>query len=246
MWESGSVHFVWRRTVGIRRWRVIGVGPPGIGNLVLWSKGVPEGLLVKVVALAEVFLVRRRVSLGKEVLPMRWVVQGLLALLAVIRHMCLVVSSTFRKGSGAKGSGKGGVDTGAGVGGKFLPEVVGGGGGEAVGRGGGTGQVPYGPPPSHRDQAVSALQALIGLLEPAVGAQVRGSVEGLLPPKPASPAPATPTHAQIVARLHGLYDSETKLIRKVDEVEGRVEKARAKLVDEEAALAGSAGGLARC
>ena len=58
----------------------------------LWSKGVPEGLLVKVVALPEVFLVRRRVSLGKEVLPMQWVVQGLLALLAVIRHMCLVVS----------------------------------------------------------------------------------------------------------------------------------------------------------
>ena len=84
---------------------------------------------------------------------------------------------------------------------------------------------------------VSALQALIGLLEPAVGAQVRGLVEGLLPPKPASPAPATPTHAQIVARLHKLYDSETQLVRKVDEVEGRVEKARAKLVEEEAALA---------
>ena len=81
---------------------------------------------------------------------------------------------TFRKGGGVKGGGKGGVDTGAGVGGKFLPEVVGGGGGEAVGRGGGTGQVPSGPPPSHRDQAVSALQALIGLLEPAVGAQVWG------------------------------------------------------------------------
>ena len=62
-------------------------------------------------------------------------------------------------------------------------------------------------------------------------------VEGLLPPKPASPAPATPTHAQIVAKLHKLYDTETQLIRKVDEVEGRVEKVRAKLVEEEAALA---------
>ena len=61
----------------------------------------------------------------------------------------------------------------------------------------------------------------MGLLEPAIGAQVRGFVEGLLPPKPASPAPATPTHAQIVARLHKLYDSETQLVRKVDEVEGR-------------------------
>ena len=124
---------------------------------------------------------------------------------------------TFRKGDGAKGGGKGVFDTGAGVGGKFLPEVVGGGGGE-VGKGAGTGQVPSGPPPSHRDQAVSALQVLVGLLEPAVGAQVRGLVEGLLPPKPASPAPATPTHAQIVARLHKLYDSETQLVRKVDEV----------------------------
>ena len=145
---------------------------------------------------------------------------------------------TFRKGGGSKGGGKGEVDTGAGVGGKFLPEVGGGSGGEAVGRGGGMGQVPAGPPPSHREQAVSALQALIGLLEPAVGAQVRGLVEGLLPPKPASPAPVTPTHAQIVAKLHKLYDSETQLVRKVDEVEGRVEKARAKLVEEEeAALA---------
>ena len=111
------------------------------------------------------------------------------------------------------------------------------------GEGAGTGQVPSGPPPSHRDQAVSALQALIGLLEPAIGAQVRGVVEGLLPPKPASPAPATPTHAQIVARLHKLYGSETQLVRKVDEVEGRVEKARAGLVEEEAALAKVQGEL---
>ena len=140
---------------------------------------------------------------------------------------------TFRKGSGAKGSGKGGGDTGAGVGGRFLSEVVGGNGGEAVGRSGGTGQVPPVPPPSQRDQAVSALRALVGLLDPAVGAQVRGLVEGLLPPKPASPAPATPTHAQIVARQHGLYDSETKLIQKVDEVEGRVEKAKDKVLEEE-------------
>ena len=71
----------------------------------------------------------------------------------------------------------------------------------------------------------------------------QGFVEGLLPPKPASPAPATPTHAQIVARLHKLYDSETQLVRKVDEVEGRVEKARARLVEEEAALAKVQGEL---
>ena len=132
---------------------------------------------------------------------------------------------------------------GAGVGGRFLTEVSGGSGGEAVGRGGGIGPVPSGPPPSQRDQAVSALRALVELLEPEVGAQVKGLVEGLLPPKPVSPAPATPTHAQIVARLHGLYDTETELIREVDEVEGRVEKAKAKVVEEEAALAGVQGRL---
>ena len=150
---------------------------------------------------------------------------------------------TFRKGSGAKGSGKVGADIGAGVGGRFLSEVSGGSGGEAVGRSGGIGPVPSGPPPSQRDQAVSALRALVELLEPEVGAQVEGLVEGLLPPKPVSPAPATPTHAQIVARLHGLYDTETELIREVDEVEGRVEKAKAKVVVEEAALAGVQGKL---
>ena len=87
------------------------------------------------------------------------------------------------------------------------------------------------------------MRALVELLEPEVGAQVKGLVEGLLPPKPVSPAPATPTHAQIVARLHGLYDTETELIREVDEVEGRVEKAKAKVVEEEAALAGVQGRL---
>ena len=75
------------------------------------------------------------------------------------------------------------------------------------------------------------------LFEPDVGAQVKGLVQGFLPPKPASPAPVTPTHAEIVAKLHKLYDSETQLVRKADEVEGRVEKVRAKLVEEEAALA---------
>ena len=49
---------------------------------------------------------------------------------------------------------------GAGVGGRFLSEVVGGNGGEAVGRGGGIGPVPPGPVPSQRDQALSALRAL--------------------------------------------------------------------------------------
>ena len=53
---------------------------------------------------------------------------------------------TFRKGNGAKGNNKA-VDTGAGVGSRFLSEVAGGSGGGAVSRSGGTGQVPSGPPP---------------------------------------------------------------------------------------------------
>ena len=49
-------------------------------------------------------LARRRVSMGKELLPLQWEARGLLAQLAVIRRMCLV--PTFRKGNGAKGNGK--------------------------------------------------------------------------------------------------------------------------------------------
>ena len=82
---------------------------------------------------------------------------------------------TFRKGNGAKGNGRAGVDTGAGVGSRFLSEVAGGSGGEAVGRSGGTEQVPSGPLPSQRDQAGSALRALVGLLGLEVGAEVRGA-----------------------------------------------------------------------
>ena len=75
--------------------------------------------------------------MGKELLPLQWEARGLLAQLAVIKRMCLVASPLFRKGHGAMGSGKVGVDTGAGVGGRFLSEVSGGSGGEAVGRSGG-------------------------------------------------------------------------------------------------------------
>ena len=35
IWRNGSARFVWRRIAGIRRWRVTGVGHPGIGNLEL-------------------------------------------------------------------------------------------------------------------------------------------------------------------------------------------------------------------
>ena len=60
---------------------------------------------------------------------------------------------------------------------------------------------------SQREQALGALNTLIQVLGPENGPQVIGLVEGLLPQKPASPVPTTPTHAEVVARLHELYDS---------------------------------------
>ena len=47
-----------------------------------------------------------------------------------------------------------------------------------------------------------------------------GLVEGLLLQKPASPVLTTPTHAEMVARLHELYDSEKKVSKKVKEAKG--------------------------
>ena len=48
-------------------------------------------------------LARRRVSLGKELLPLQWEARGLLAQLAVIRRMFLVVNPLFVKAMGLKG-----------------------------------------------------------------------------------------------------------------------------------------------
>ena len=53
--------------------------------------------------MGEEVLVRRRASLGKEVLPLQWVARGLLAQLAVTRCMCLVVSPLFVKVMELKG-----------------------------------------------------------------------------------------------------------------------------------------------
>ena len=84
-----------------------------------------------------------------------------------------------------------------------------------------------------REQALGALDALIQVLGPVAGPQVRGLVEGLLPQKPASPVPTTPTHAEVVARLHVLYDSEKKGKKKVEEAQGRLETARAQVLQAE-------------
>ena len=61
--------------------------------------------------------------------------------------------------------------------------------------------LPPGPVLSQRDQALGALKALVQVLGPEKGSQVMGLVEGLLLQRPASPVPATPTHAEMVARL---------------------------------------------
>ena len=52
-------------------------------------------------------------------------------------------------------------------------------------------------------------------------------MEGLLPQKPASPVPTTPTHAEVVARLYELYDSEKKGNKKVEEAKWRLRKKAA-------------------
>ena len=82
-----------------------------------------------------------------------------------------------------------------------------------------------------------ALMALVDVLGPVVGPQVMGMVESLLPQKTASPVPATPTHAEMVARLRELYVSEKRFTWKVEEVKERLEKARAKVFEEEEGMA---------
>ena len=98
---------------------------------------------------------------------------------------------------------------------------------------------------SQREQALGALDALIQVLGPEIGPQVKGLVEGLLPQKPASPVPTTPTHAEVEARLRELYDSEKKVNKKVEEAKGRLEAARAEVVEAEEEMARADGELQR-
>ena len=64
-----------------------------------------------------------------------------------------------------------------------------------------------------------------------------GLVEGLLPRKPAFPVPHHPTHAEMVARLHEFFDSEKKVSQKVEEAKGRLEVARAEVMEAEEGMA---------
>ena len=94
---------------------------------------------------------------------------------------------SFRRGVG----GNVGV-LGAGVGRVRFEEGVQGGGVGTAGLQGMEEPLPPGPVLSQRDQALGALNALIQVLGPEIGPQVKGLVEGLLPQKPASPVPTTP------------------------------------------------------
>ena len=126
---------------------------------------------------------------------------------------------------------------GAGVGRVRFEEGVQGGGVGAAGLHGVEEPLPPGRVLSQREQALGALNALIQVLGPEIGPQVKGLVEGLLPQKPASPVPTTPTHAEVVTRLHELYDSEKKVDKKVEEAKGRLETARAQVVEAEEGMA---------
>ena len=74
---------------------------------------------------------------------------------------------------------------------------------------------------------------LAEVLGPVVGPQVLGMVEGLLHQKPASPVPTTPADAEMAARLHELYSTEKRLSKRVEEAKGRLDKARAKVLEGE-------------
>ena len=93
--------------------------------------------------------------------------------------------------------------------------------------------LPPGPVLSQRDKALGTLKALVQVL----GVAGYGVGGGVIAQKPASPVPTTPTHAEMVARLHELYDSEKKVSKKVEEAKGRLETARAKVMEAEEGMA---------
>ena len=156
---------------------------------------------------------------------------------------------THRKGPqpGGKGRNKVGGDTGAGVGFGFGTGgglVGGGGGGDNgnafawLGGGGGVGNpLPPGMVMSERDRYLVCVEQLKGLLKD--GREMEDYVkfwEERLPAKPA-PAPVkTPTEAQRAEVFAQLTKRQDGLLRRVKDGQGRVEAAREKVRQEEAAL----------
>ena len=155
---------------------------------------------------------------------------------------------THRKGPqpGGKGRNKVGGDTGAGVGVGFGTGggVVGGGGGGDnrsafawLGGGGGVGNpLPPGMVLSERDQYQFCVEHLKRLLKDGEVEEYENFWSGRLPAKPV-PAPVkTPTEAQRAEVFAQLTKKQDGLARRVKDGQGRVEAARAKVLQEEAAL----------
>ena len=187
-----------RLTVGTLASHVTSAGPPGTGNLAYWSKEGLGGVPGKGGCVGADVLVRARLSVvvlsAKEVLARLWVGCGFSAQEAVI------IPTRHKESRGGNGVGV----PGAGVAGVRFEEAAGTGDGlDVAGKGGLQEPFPVGPVLSQRDQALNALKMLAKVLGPVVGAQVVGMVEGLSSQKPASPVPATPSHAETVARLNG-------------------------------------------
>ena len=156
---------------------------------------------------------------------------------------------TQRKGPqpGGKGRNKVGGDTGAGVGVGFGTGggVVGGGGGgdnrsafSWLGGGGGVGNpLPPGMVLSERDQYQFCVEHLKGLLKDERELEEYENFwNGRLPAKPV-PAPVkTPTEAQRAEVFAQLTRRRDGLMKRVKDGQGRVEVARAKVRQEEAAV----------
>ena len=226
---SGSAPFAAQPTVGTLGFPATSVGPPGAGNLAYWDKGVLVGFLARGAVSCQEVSERVEVSLVREGLARLWVGCWFLAQQAVIKPTHHGESLLSGKAVVLSGGGKG-------CGGFRVLELVGCGLRELHGRqmvrmplveGGVQDPVPVGLVLSQRDQALHALKVLAEVLGPEVGPQVVGMVEGLLPQKPASLVPATsPTHAEMVARLHELHASEKRLTKKVEEAKGAVAEGK--------------------
>ena len=149
---------------------------------------------------------------------------------------------TFGEGGGAKGGVKGVGFWGLELVMCCLRKLPGRGWFGGGWKGGFQDPLPVGLVLSHRDQALNGEDAGGGSWAGGRGAGDRYG-GGLLPQKPASLVPATPTHAEMIAGLDELYGREKRLSEKVEEAKGRLEKARAKVLEEEEGMAKVEGEL---
>ena len=191
--ENGRVPGAWRLIVGVPAALAFGVRPPGT----LWKVKLVRG--VRVVHRARAGCIWVRVECG------------MLAQMAVISRTLQVVIPR----PGRVPEVKVGVVPGTGVGNfgarvRFEEEPGAGGG---LPEGGGESREPLsvGGVLSERDQALQAIQVLKGIFGPGVEDQMQGLLQGHLPPKAESPAPASSTEEERIAQLNDLMGKRTKL-----------------------------------